>query len=520
MSLKSLTITAMTLVVVLTATGFAADGFKPIFDGKTLNGWNASTMSHWSVQDGAITGQSTEAKPCKGNQFIVWDQGSIDDFELKLKWKISGTNSANSGIQIRSKLHPEGHVSGYQPDIDMAGNYVGAIYDERGRGMLAVRGQETIIAADGKMAKKMVADGKELFKNIDMSGWNEHHIIAKGPNITVKINGVTTAQIIDNEPKNRELSGILALQLHAGPPMKIQFKDVMLKRLKMTDNKKIVLIGGRKSHGYNGHEHNAGSLLLEKWLNASDTGVIATTYQSGWPKDPTAFDNADAICIFCDGGGGHVVMPHLDEFDALAKKGIGIAMLHYGVEIPKGKPGDLMLAWTGGYFETDWSVNPHFLGKFTEFGRHPITRGLKPFEIDDEWYYHMRFPEGMKNVTPILSAIPPDSTRERPDGPHSGNPTVRSRKGMAEHLAWATVRPDGGRGFGFTGGHFHHNWAEPSFRKCVLNALVWVAGKDVPRGGVSSPTPSIDELKANQDYDEPGNFNWDNIKKKIDQWNN
>ncbi len=507
------------LLVTVSSLALADEGFKPIFDGKTLEGWKADDMSRWSVQDGAITGQSTADNPLKGNQFIVWQQGDLDDFELKLKWKIEGTDRANSGIQIRSRVHEDGHVIGYQPDIDRGGTWVGAIYDERGRGMLAARGQKTFIGPDGKMNKTRFADSDELYKVIKKDGWNEHHIIAKGPKITVKVNGVTTAEVIDAETKNRELTGVLALQLHAGPPMKVQFKDIVLKRLDTSPNKKVVLIAGPKSHGYMGHEHNAGCLLLEKMINEANIGVVATTYLSGWPNDPTAFDNADAVAVFCDGGGRHVVMKHLDEMDAMAEKGVGIGMLHYGVEIPKGKPGDLLLKWTGGYFETHWSVNPHWKAEFKEFVEHPVTRGLKPFEIDDEWYYHMRFPEGMKNVTPVLTAIPPDKTRERPDGAHSGNPTVRARKGMPEHLAWVIERPDGGRGFGFTGGHWHYNWAEPNFRTVVLNGLVWIAGGKVPEGGVPSRTPSIEELKENQDYDMPGNYNWDRVEKMIDEWN-
>ena len=519
MSRKSLTSLALIVVLALAGSLFAEDGFKPIFDGRTLDGWKAPNMSYWSVQDGAITGQSTEQNPVRSNQFLVWQLGQIDDFELKLQFKLEGTNAANSGVQIRSQVHPDGSVGGYQPDIDRAGTYVGAIYDERGRGMLAERGQKTLITADGKMNKSSFADSAELFKSIDMSTWNQVHITAQGPHLTVRINGNITSEVIDLDEKNRDLIGCLALQLHAGPPMKVQFKDIQLKRLKMAENKKIVLIAGPQSHGYNGHEHNAGCLLLEKYLNASNTGVVATTYRSGWPKDPTAFDNADAVCVFSDGGGGHPVMRHLDEMDALAAKGVGVAMLHYAVEVPKGGAGDLMVKWTGGYFETFWSVNPHWKAEFKQFPDHPVARGLKPFAIDDEWYYHMRFPDDMKNVTPILTAVPPDSTRERPDDAHGGNPTVRARKGMPEHLAWVIERPDGGRGFGFTGGHWHHNWAEPNFRTVVLNALVWVAGKDVPEGGVPSWTPSIDELKANQDYEQPGNFNWDRIKAQIDEWN-
>ena len=117
-------------------------GFKPIFDGRTLDGFKAPEMSYWSVEDGTITGRSTEQNPCKSNQFLVWQLGEVDDFELKLKYRISGTQSANSGIQIRSRVNENGHAAGYQADIDLAGRYAGALYDEHGRGMLAKRGQK------------------------------------------------------------------------------------------------------------------------------------------------------------------------------------------------------------------------------------------------------------------------------------------------------------------------------------------------------------------------------------------
>jgi hypothetical protein len=125
---------------------------------------------------------------------------------------------------------------------------------------------------------------------------------------------------------------------------------------------------------------------------------------------------------------------------------------------------------------------------------------VKPFKIRDEWYYHMRFRVGMKGVTPILSALPPASTLNGPDGTHSGNPAVREavKKGEPQHLAWAYERPDGGRGFGFTGAHFHRNWGDENFRKVVLNALLWVARADVPVNGVEcNVTP--DDLKQNLD---------------------
>jgi type 1 glutamine amidotransferase len=484
------------LGLIISATMAQEPDFKPIFDGKTLEGWKSSDMSYWSVQGGTITARSTQQHPVSENQFLVWQLGQLDDFELMLKYRITGAQSANSGIQIRSRVEEDGHAVGYQADIDLAGRYAGALYDELGRGMLAERGQKTVIAPDGKMTHTPLGDADVLMSNIKKNDWNEYHVIARGGHIILKINSKVTAEVIDNDQKNRDLSGVLALQLHSGPPLTVQFKDIYLKRLKLEDRKKIVLVAGGPSHGYGGHEHNAGC-----------------------PKDPTALDNADALAIFCDGGGGHVAMRHLDEVDALAKKGAGIAMLHYAVEVPKGKPGDYMLDWIGGYFETYWSVNPHWKAEFKTLPEHPITRGVKPFAIDDEWYYHMRFVEGMKNVTPILTAIPPDSTRRKGNDAHGANPHVRARMGMPEHVAWAYERPGGGRGFGFTGGHWHYNWANDNFRKVVLNGLVWVAGIEVPPDGVPSKTPTIEELEANQDYPKSNRWNPEKIRKMIEQWN-
>ncbi len=159
----------------------------------------------------------------------------------------------------------------------------------------------------------------------------------------------------------------------------------------------------------------------------------------------------------------------------------------------------------GGYFEANWSVNPHWDANFTAFPDHPITRGVKPFKINDEWYFHMRFREGMKGVTPILSAHPPAETMRRGDGPHSGNPDVRKAiaNGEIQHMAWAAEREGGGRGFGFTGGHFHWNWGDENFRKVMLNAIVWTAQGEVPTGGVATINPTRAQLEENQDEPKP-----------------
>ncbi|WP_152054153.1 ThuA domain-containing protein [Tautonia marina] len=270
--------------------------------------------------------------------------------------------------------------------------------------------------------------------------------------------------------------------------------------------KTVVFVAGKQSHGYGAHEHRAGCLLLAEALEAGMPGYTAKVVTDGWPEDNAVFDGADAIVIYSDGAGGHPALPHRDFLDDLMKKGVGLACLHFAVEVPAGSPGgDDFLDWIGGYFELHWSVNPHWTPTFAELPDHPITRGVEPFGINDEWYYHMRFRPKMEGVTPILTAVPPESSLSRPDGDRSGNPDVRRAvaAGEPQHVAWAYERPDGGRGFGFTGGHVHWNWGDDNFRTVVLNALVWAAGGEVPEGGVPSATPSQAQLEANQDEPKP-----------------
>ncbi|MCA9165436.1 MAG: ThuA domain-containing protein, partial [Planctomycetales bacterium] len=263
------------------------------------------------------------------------------------------------------------------------------------------------------------------------------------------------------------------------------------------EKKKIAFMAGRPSHGYGAHEHYAGCMLLADGLKNSLPNIEVEVFRNGWPQDPNAFDGADTIVMYCDGGGGHPVNQHLEQVDALADKGVGIACLHYAVEVPKGEPGDAFLDWIGGYFETDWSVNPHWTAEFTALPEHPVTRGVHPFAINDEWYYHMRFRDDMKNVTPILTDLPGPDTLRRPDGPHSGNPAVRAavlQRKEPQHVAWASERDNGQRGFGFTGGHDHWNWGEENFRKLVLNAIAWTAHIEIPKDGLSGRRIDLADL--------------------------
>jgi len=265
--------------------------------------------------------------------------------------------------------------------------------------------------------------------------------------------------------------------------------------------KKIMLIAGAQSHGPGDHEFKAGCHLLQQCLQ-NFPGLLVEVFTNGWPSNPQAFDGASSIIIYSDGGGGHpAIKPdRLRLLGEKMKQGVGFGCVHYAVEVPKDKGGPEFLDWLGGYFETYWSVNPHWTASFTNFPVHPITRGVKPFQINDEWYYHMRFRPGMDKVTPILSAVPADSTRGKPGAnePHGGNPHVQARKGMSEHVMWAFDRPGGGRSFGFTGGHRHTNWGDENFRKVVLNAIVWSAGLEVPAQGIAA-TVNAEDLKKNLD---------------------
>jgi type 1 glutamine amidotransferase len=266
-------------------------------------------------------------------------------------------------------------------------------------------------------------------------------------------------------------------------------------------DKKILLLAGPPSHGPGEHEHRAGCLLLKSCLDRVP-GVSAVVYSNGWPKDPAVFEGAATVVLYSDGGGGHPALQddRLQQLDRLMKKGVGLVCIHYATEPTLEKGEQEFIDWIGGCFEIDRSVNPHWDANFKVLPKHPITRGVEPFNINDEWYFNMRFREGMKGVHPILTAVPPQSTMSRKDGPHEGNPEVRKavERGEPQHVAWAAERPGGGRGFGFTGAHFHRNWGNPNFRKIVLNAIVWTAKMEVPASGIASEvTPA--ELEQNLD---------------------
>ena len=265
---------------------------------------------------------------------------------------------------------------------------------------------------------------------------------------------------------------------------------------------KIVFISGAPSHARMKHEHRAGNMILAKALNESALNVIAVLVpHSGYPEDTSILDDAATIVIFCTGHSGHVLNKHLDDFDKLMRKGAGVVMIHWATEAQKGKPGEKFLEWMGGFCDLNWSVNPHWTPKFKDFPEHPICNGVKPFSVNDEWYYHMRFVDKLKGVTPILSDLPGPDTLRRKDGARSGNPAVRKAvaAGEKQYVAWAYERPSGGRGFGFTGAHNHVSWQHDDFRRVMLNAILWTAHVEVPKNGCPSPVVTDTAINANLD---------------------
>ena len=263
--------------------------------------------------------------------------------------------------------------------------------------------------------------------------------------------------------------------------------------------KRIVFIASRGTHGGRGnHEFLAGETYLARRLNEVYPNAYAVVYPDDkWPQD---LSNADAIIVGLNHGGRAATDPNIK---AAAARGAGFMAIHFGVEVEKGEQGNNYLNWMGGYFETFWSVNPSWEADIRELGKHPVARGVKPFKVSDEWYYHMRFREDMKGVTPILSAIAPLNSVHFKDNPsdRGGNADVLKavEAGEPQHLAWAYERPGGGRGFGFTGFHNFVNMTNDSFRTTLLNGAAWVAGLEIPTGGVPSPTLTQADLNALMD---------------------
>jgi type 1 glutamine amidotransferase len=260
---------------------------------------------------------------------------------------------------------------------------------------------------------------------------------------------------------------------------------------------KIVFIAGKVSHPSGQHEFNAGSVILARALNEqSSLPLEVEVVHNGWPEDDAIFEGAKAVIIYSDGNASQPVNGHEEKMEEMLAGGVGLMCMHYGVEVPPGELGERFKRWIGGHYEGGFSANPHWTAEVELRKDHPISRGVPGFSANDEWYYKIRFADP-KSAEYILTGVP---TREKINRYIHWTPDGEQGLGKRQTMMWAVERADGGRGVGFTGGHWHRNWAIDDFRRVVLNAIAWTAKVEIPDTGVSSEP--VTEAQLNENLDE------------------
>jgi type 1 glutamine amidotransferase len=261
---------------------------------------------------------------------------------------------------------------------------------------------------------------------------------------------------------------------------------------------KIVLIAGKDSHGPGDHEFRAGCHLFKKKLEEKMGDKLnIVVIEKDWPETNEVFDGAAAVVIYSDGLGSHPLAKGKGRYefiDALSDKGVGIAFMHFACDVKPGDRGDFLKKWVGGHYETRFSTNPHWVCDSILNKDHAVCEGVGTFSLEDEWYFNIRFAEGDKHRF-VLKGIPDEKARSgkstHPRGPYKH---IVENAGREETLIWTLERPNGGRGFGFTGGHNHENWQNDELRKLTLNAILWLAKVDIPKGGIETSVVTDDEL--------------------------
>lgn len=200
-----------------------------LYDGGDLSGWEGRS-DLWSAENGEIVGRTSAEKPIKGNTFLIWKGGQPDNFELTAQFKIE---SGNSGIQYRSKVLDEKKfvVGGYQADIDFTNKFAGILYEERGRGILAQRGQKVTIDQEGEKSVSRFGNAEALASGIHPGQWNDFRVVADGNHLQHFINGTKTAEVMDGQGDKAAKNGVIALQIHQGPPMTVRFKNIKIRKL-------------------------------------------------------------------------------------------------------------------------------------------------------------------------------------------------------------------------------------------------------------------------------------------------
>jgi hypothetical protein len=336
-----LTILVASLALPAPAADAPEDGFQRIFNGKDLTGWDGDP-DIWSVEDGVIRGQSTEQHPVCRNTFLIWRDGTLADFELRLSFRI---RNGNAGVQVRSRDGGNWMVSGYQAEVAPGRGAMGLFYDERGRGVLATAGQKVRIDAGGrKLLVGTLGDPTVLRRTYKENDWNEMTVIGRGNRLRQRINGVLYSEVIDEQAGIATTTGILALQVHAGPPMLVEYKDIRLKTLPRKEEKVEVvslfngkdLTGWRVVDQYDFQWHGKvyaedGVIHIEEGMPMSGIG-----WEGEFPKEnyeisleamrTTGFDffcgmtfpvGDSWVTLICGGWGGWVVgLSNIDDYNA------------------------------------------------------------------------------------------------------------------------------------------------------------------------------------------------------------
>lgn len=231
--------TALAAILLVTSAAAAEpeQGFTPIFNGKDLAGWEGKP-GYWSVEDGCLTGATSAERPLASSTYLFWRGGRPANFELRTTYRLVGS-FGNSGINFRTQELPNLDVKGYQGDMETGSTYTGVLFDVKrqlpgepwDRQILAKQGQKVVIAEDGRRAVTTLSPAKDVQKLVKANDWNEYAIIAQGAEIVIKVNGAVFSHVIDRQTGKASHEGLIALQLHRGPPMKVQYKSIRIKTL-------------------------------------------------------------------------------------------------------------------------------------------------------------------------------------------------------------------------------------------------------------------------------------------------
>jgi putative membrane-bound dehydrogenase-like protein len=213
--------------------------FVELFDGKSLSGFSGDRQ-HWRVEDGRIIGEVPAGQTLRHNTWLVWDAGTVADFDLRVQVRLTGAPAANSGIQFRCQVESFDHVSGYQADLDQGVTWLGRIYDEHGRGLLVERGSRVLITADGERKVETFAPANQYTVLFRENDWNDYRIVASGESMSVFVNGTLFSQLVDSQIDAKDLHGRLAFQLHSGPETKVEFRSIRLKTLSADETTDVV----------------------------------------------------------------------------------------------------------------------------------------------------------------------------------------------------------------------------------------------------------------------------------------